>query len=143
MIRVQVQIDIRLVRFMLAALHIFIAVIAFVRHNMVDFVTPYAAFGKMGNTVSWGIVALFIGVGLLGLKRGTVLMVCWQFASASYFTTFALLISSVNGLTWATAAYIFPAALSFVVMWSTLHEVFDNSVRMQAARTRIQDRRHV
>lgn len=143
MIKVHVQIDIRLVRFMLAMLHLSVAGIAFLRHNMVDIFPGYAGFAEVGSTFSWGAVALAIGVGLLVLRKGTVLLILLQFASASYFTAFAILLSATNGLTWGTAAYLFPAVLSFIVMWNTLEDVFDNSAWMRAARDKIQDHQHV
>lgn len=142
MIRVHVQVDIRMIRLMLAILHLSVAGIAFLRHNMVNIFPGYAGFAEVGTTTSWGVVALIIGIALLRMSKGTILLVITQFASASYFATFAYLLSKTNGLTWGTAAYLFPAALSYIVMWNTLHEYFDKNVIMASAREKIQGRRH-
>ena len=138
----QIQIDIRLIRLMLAFFHLTVAAIAFWRHNMVDIIPAYASFALVGNTTSWGLVAMVIGVGLLRLNRGTLFLVVCQFASATYFANFAYLLSKTNGLTWGTAAYLFPAILSYIVMWNTLHEYFDKNKVMVSARDKIQGRRH-
>lgn len=128
-------------RLALSIFHISVAVLGFWRPHMTEFVKGYAAFQAIAPTTSWAFMALVIGLGLLFLRRGTVLLILWQFFSASLFTLFAILVSGVYGPTWGTVAYTFPAVLSFLVMYFTCEAFLGKQRWYRQVQGRVRERR--
>ena len=143
MMRIHLKIDVRMIRLLLALFHLSLAAVSLWRHNMVEIIPGYAGFAAVAPTTTWGFLATIIATGLLFIKRGTPLLVVWQFFSATYFVTFSTLVSAVYGITWGTAAYLFPAIMSYIVMWGTLEEVFESNTLMSGVRAKIIGRRDV
>lgn len=100
------QIEVRkgmgILRFLLSLLHIGIAVLGYLRHNMTEIVPGYRPFQEIFATDVWSTIALFIGLGLFLLPRGSLLLIFWQFLSATYFTAFCILVSGPYGVIWGT-----------------------------------------
>ncbi|BDP44829.1 hypothetical protein DAETH_47980 (plasmid) [Deinococcus aetherius] len=116
-----------LLRLVLASLHLLVAVISFVRPPMVEVVKGYAKFAEIGDTTTWGTWALTIGLGLLLIPRGP-LLILWQFASASYFALFALLVTGgPSGLNWGSGVYGGLSLWSMVLAYDTANDWFEQT----------------
>lgn len=121
--RVEVRASIGVLRFALAFLHLAMAAVGFHRPHLVELIPSYAGFAQIAPTSIWALSALVIGIGMLLIRRGSPLLVLWQFFSAGMFILFSILVTQRFGLTWGTVAYMFPAILSYIVMWFTVEEV--------------------
>jgi hypothetical protein len=119
-----------ILRFLLSLLHLLIAVLGFFRHNMTELVPGYRPFQEVFATDIWSTIALVIGLGLFLLPRGSLLLIFWQFLSATYFMAFCILVSGPYGVIWGTLGWGFPSAQSFIVMyfsaqdWAESHNWF-------------------
>ncbi|WP_156039397.1 hypothetical protein [Deinococcus marmoris] len=114
-------------RMALGSLHLGVSAIAFIRPNMVALVPGYFGFQAIASTLTWGVIALAIGLGLLLIPRGKPLLILWQFASATFFLLFAILITNgPAGLNWGSAVYgllgLWSSGLAYVTADDWFHE---------------------
>ena len=119
MTRVDVRASIGPLRLQLASLHLVLAVVSFIRPNLIELIPSYRLFGTIATTGQWGLAALLIGLGLLFLPRASPLLIIWQTASSILFSLFAILVTGANGLTWGTVIYGGLAMGSAVVAYIT------------------------
>ncbi|MGY2897212.1 hypothetical protein [Deinococcus sp. UYEF24] len=119
MIRVDLRAGIGPLRLQLAGLHLGIAVVAFIRPNLIELIPSYRLFAQIGTTGEWGMAALLIGGGLLLLPRASPLLILWQAASSMLFSLFAILVTGNSGLTWGTVVYGGLAVGSAIVAYIT------------------------
>lgn len=109
----------------LASLHLGVAAVSFIRPHMIELVAGYAGFRAIGETVNWGVFALIIGMGLLLIPRGQPLLILWQFASATFFLLFTILVTNgPTGLTWGSIVYGLLAFWSGVLTYLTADDWF-------------------
>lgn len=112
-------------RLALSTLHLGVAAVSFIRPPMVDLVPGYAGFREIANTTTWGVFALIVGMGLLLIPRGKPLLILWQFASASFFLLFAILVTrGPTELTWGSVVYGLLGIWSAVLTYLTADDWF-------------------
>jgi hypothetical protein len=120
--------SISMLRLLLACLHIGMAVVSFLRPNMIELLKGYSKFGEIGNTTSWGFAAAIIGAGLLLIPRGQILLILWQAASAIFFCLFCLLVTSgPSGLNWGSVVYGGLGFASAGIAFLTADDVFQRT----------------
>ena len=129
-----------LLQFLLSVLHISIALLGYWRHNMTEIVPGYRPFNDVFTTDIWSTIALAIGLGLFLLPRGSLLLIFWQFASATYFIAFCILVSGPYGIIWGTLCWAFPAVESFIVMWFSAQEWAERHNWFHVAKDKVQTR---
>ena len=129
-----------ILRFLLSVLHLGIAVLGFVRHNMTELVPGYRPFQEVFSTDVWSTIALGIGLGLFLLPRGSLLLIFWQFLSATYFASFAILVSGPYGVIWGTLCWGWFAVQSFIVMYFSAQDWAERHNWFHVAKDRVQTR---
>ncbi len=129
-----------ILRFLLSLMHFAIALLGFYRHNMTEIVPGYKPFQEIFATDSWSSIALVIGLGLILLPRGSLLLILWQFLSATYFIAFCLFVSRPYGPIWGTLGWGFPATQSFIVMYFSAQDWAESHDWFHIAKDRVQTR---
>jgi len=112
-------------RLSFAVLHILMGLAGFFRPNMIVLVKGYSNLAQVGSTVGWSWAMLAIGIGLMFLPRSSVVLIVWQFLSASLFALFGLLITNgPTGLTWGSIVYAWLCLVSGVMAYLTADQLF-------------------
>jgi hypothetical protein len=114
-----------IMRWQLALMHTWIAWTSFHRPHLFTLVHAYGKFGTVMNEVSWGWVAAVIALGLIIMPRGSVALVLWQFASASMFALFAILVTGQVGENYGTGVYGLLCISSGVLAYLTIGQLLD------------------